>query len=271
MSAIRLLVADVDGTIVTSSKELTDATIAVAQELREAGVALALTSGRPPRGMAALIEPLGLTTPLAAFNGALITTPDLAVISQLAIAELLVPRGVDVLTHAGLDVWLYQGGDWFVRNLESPHVVREARTVAFEPVVVDDFTHLTRNVVKLVGVSDDRAIMERARGAVHRHFADQLAAAASQPYYLDVTNRRANKGSVVDFFCVHFGLRRDQIAVIGDMATDVAMFERAGLAIAMGNANAAVQHAADKVTLSNDREGFAFAVRTYVLSERATS
>lgn len=271
MSAIKLLIADVDGTIVNSSKELTADTIAVAQELREAGVALALTSGRPPRGLASLVEPLGLTTPLAGFNGALVTTPELAVISQLAIAELLVPRGIDVLSRAGLDVWLYQGGDWYVRNLKSSHVAREAGTVGFEPIMVEDFTGLTRNVVKLVGVSDNPAVMEHARDAVHRHFAGQLAAANSQPYYLDVTNRGANKGSVVDYFCVHFALHRDEVAVIGDMATDVAMFERAGLAIAMGNANAAVQHAADKVTRSNDREGFAFAVRNFVLGDGATT
>ena len=59
---VRLLVADVDGTLVTSNKKLTDAAIAAVAALRSAGVCFSLTSGRPTKGMAMLIDPLG--TPL---------------------------------------------------------------------------------------------------------------------------------------------------------------------------------------------------------------
>ncbi len=75
--AIRLLVADVDGTLVTPDKVLTRRAIAAVAELRQAGILFALTSGRPPRGMQMLIAPLELETPLAAFNGGLIVDPDM--------------------------------------------------------------------------------------------------------------------------------------------------------------------------------------------------
>ncbi|MEO8560407.1 MAG: HAD hydrolase family protein, partial [Rhodospirillales bacterium] len=65
---ISLVLADVDGSLVTDDKLLTERAIATARELRDAGIMLAITSGRPPRGMSMLIEPLALRTPIAGFN-----------------------------------------------------------------------------------------------------------------------------------------------------------------------------------------------------------
>ena len=69
--SIRLLLADIDGTLVTQDKVLTSQAIAAVAKLRQAGIMFAVTSGRPPRGMSMLIEPLELSTPIAAFNGGL--------------------------------------------------------------------------------------------------------------------------------------------------------------------------------------------------------
>ena len=80
--AIRLLLADVDGTLVTRDKVLTDRAIAAVGKLRQAGILFAVTSGRPPRGMSMVIEPLGITTPIAAFNGGLFARPDMSVIEE---------------------------------------------------------------------------------------------------------------------------------------------------------------------------------------------
>jgi len=76
--AIRLLLADVDGTLVTPDKELTDRAVAAVRRLGDARILFAITSGRPPRGMSMLIEPLNLTTPIAAFNGGLMVNPDMS-------------------------------------------------------------------------------------------------------------------------------------------------------------------------------------------------
>src|ERR1700728_5367793 len=84
---IRLLLADVDGTLVTQDKVLTDQTVAVAQELRKAGITLAITSGRPPRGMSMLIAPLKLEGAIAGFNGCVFVHPDLSVIESHLLDE----------------------------------------------------------------------------------------------------------------------------------------------------------------------------------------
>jgi Cof subfamily protein (haloacid dehalogenase superfamily) len=263
--AIRLLLADVDGTLVTPDKALTEATIAAVRELHEAGILFALTSGRPPRGMSMLIEPLDVRTPIAAFNGGLLVDRDMSVIEQRTIPAELVPPTIELLEAHDLDVWLYQGAEWFVRDRNGPHVEREAQTVQFEPTVRTDYDGLVDRIAKIVGVSDDHDAVARAATAARERFGDHVSAARSQPYYVDVTHPRANKGSVVEYLSRRYDIPGEQIATIGDMPNDVLMFARSGLSIAMGNADREVQRAARRVTGSNEHDGFAEAVRRFVL------
>jgi Cof subfamily protein (haloacid dehalogenase superfamily) len=263
--SIRLLLSDVDGTLVTQEKELTERTIAAVRALREAEVLFAVTSGRPPRGMAMLIEPLDLRTPIAAFNGGLMVDPELKALEQRAVPGELVPRVVELLESHKLDVWIYRGADWLVRDLEGPHVGQETRTVGFEPTVVESFDRIGDGVVKVVGVSDDFNAVAAAAEAAGERFGDHVSASRSQPYYVDVTHPEANKGVVARWLSAQYGIPGEQIATIGDMPNDVLMFANSGLSIAMGNADREVQRAARRVTSSNDREGFAEAVERWVL------
>jgi Cof subfamily protein (haloacid dehalogenase superfamily) len=263
--AIRLLLADVDGTLVTPEKALTEAAITAVRELHKADILFALTSGRPPRGMSMLIEPLDLRTPIAAFNGGLLVDREMTVIEQRTIPRELVLPTIELLRSHVLDVWLYRGADWFVQDTNGQHVDREAATVQFAPTVRVDYDGLDDQIAKIVGVSDDHDAVARAAAAAHDRFGDHVSAARSQPYYVDITHPQANKGSVVQYLSRLYEIPEAEIATIGDMPNDVLMFARSGLSIAMGNADREVQRAARRVTDSNDHDGFAAAVRRFVL------
>ena len=262
---IKLLLADVDGTLVTSKKVLTPRAIAAVAALRTAGVLFAITSGRPPRGMAHLIAPLKLDTPIASFNGGEMVDGELKIIEAKAIPGDLARETVAVLEEFKIDAWLYVGQDWFVRDPQAPHVEREAATVKFEPTVVAGFDGLLDQVVKIVGVSDDHDLLAKCEAAAKRRLGDRLTAARSQPYYFDVTHRDANKGAVADYLAQHFAIPREAIATIGDQPNDLTMFRRSGFSIAMGNAPDEVKNEASAVTDSCDDEGFAKAVERHVL------
>ena len=262
---IRLMLADVDGTLVTNDKVLTDRAIAAVGALRAAGITFAVTSGRPPRGMSMLVEPLQLGTPLAAFNGGLFVHPDMTVIESKTVPQHLVEPIIGLVDSFGLDAWVYRGADWFVLDPKGAHVDREQWTVKFPPTVTDSFSDLTDGVAKIVGVSDDLDAVARAEAKAREQFGDHVSAARSQPYYLDVTHPQANKGGVVEYLSRHLDVPAVQIATIGDMPNDVLMFSPSGLSIAMGNASSEVQRAARRVTTSNEDEGFANAVERYVL------
>ena len=264
---IRLFLADVDGTLVTQDKVLTDRAIAAVAKLKQAGILFAITSGRPPRGMSMLIEPLGLTTPIAGFNGGVFVRPDMSVIEQRVILDDVTPSVIDVLGTHGMDVWVYRGSDWFIRDPRAPHVAREAWTVKFEPTVVDSFASVSDAVAKVVGVSDDYDAVQKAVDAVRDRFGDHVSAARSQPYYADVTNPDANKGGVARYLSQVYDIPAEEIATIGDQPNDVLMFARSGLSIAMGNASPEVQKAARRVTTSNQDEGFANAVERFILPQ----
>lgn len=262
---IGLVLADVDGTLVTPEKELTDRTIAAVQALKDAGVKFAVTSGRPPRGMQMLVEPLQLSLPLAAFNGGLYARADMSVIEERSIDPALVAPIVQLIGDHELDAWLYRGADWLLRDPHAPHVQKEADTVRFAPTVVENFNGIAKGIAKIVGISDDLERVAKAEADARAKFGAHVSAARSQPYYLDVTHPDANKGAVLQHFSREYDVPLERIATLGDQPNDMLMFNDAGLSIAMGNAGEEVQRAATKVTASNDQEGFAIAIERFVL------
>jgi Cof subfamily protein (haloacid dehalogenase superfamily) len=264
-SGIRLMLADVDGTLVTPDKVLTEQAIDAVRSLGQAGILFAVTSGRPPMGMSMLIEPLDITTPIAAFNGGLLVNRDMSVIEQRVLPEETVRPVAELMGSFGLDVWVYRGADWYVPDPHGSHVARESATVQFAPKVMAGLDGLTTDVAKLVGVSDDTDAVARAGAAARDKFGHHVTAALSQPYYLDVTHPDANKGAVAQYLSGKYSIPPEAIATIGDMPNDVLMFAHSGLSIAMGNASPEVQRAARRVTSSNSDEGFANAVKNFIL------
>jgi len=263
---IRLLLADVDGTLVTPDKRLTETTRAIAGELRDADIVLAITSGRPPRGMSMLIGPLALQCAIAGFNGGVFVNPDLSVIETHALDPTTAKQALKLILDQGLDAWIYTAEEWLVRDTAAPHVAREAWTVKFDAKVVATFTdaHLMQ-AVKIVGVSDDTDLVAACEKLAQKTLGEKASAERSQSYYLDVTHPQANKGAVVATLSRLLNIPFAQIATMGDMPSDVLMFRKSGFSIAMGNSSEEVKAQASVVTDSNENEGFAKAVRQFVL------
>jgi Cof subfamily protein (haloacid dehalogenase superfamily) len=267
---VKLVIADVDGTLVTQDKVLTKRAVEAVLRLHEAGILFTITSGRPPRGMAMLIDPLKLTLPLAAFNGGVLIQPDLKTVVDQKFLPPGVPENViEAIENHGLDVWLYTDIDWFVHDPNAPHVAREQWTVKFPPNVVKTFAGLLGRVAKIVGVSDDLERVAECEKDVQQGGGTHISAARSQPYYLDVTHPQANKGEVVLSLSRLLNIPVAQIATLGDMPNDVLMFQKSGVSIAMGNASPEVQASATYVTSSNQEEGFANAIEKFVLNVRS--
>jgi Cof subfamily protein (haloacid dehalogenase superfamily) len=265
MSAIKLLLADVDGTLVTKDKVLTERAQQRVRDLKAAGIAFAITSGRPPKGMNMLLQPLAIETPIAGFNGGQWVNPDLSIIESHTLPRDIADKTAKALRDRGLDVWVYSGADWLIHDKDAPHAAREEWTVKFPPKIVPDFGDALDHAVKIVGVSDDLDLMQKIAEDIRQELGSAASAALSQPYYLDVTSPQANKGAVVEYLAKHLGIAPGQIATIGDQPNDVLMFRKSGLSIAMGNAHDNVKSQATHVTESSEAEGFAIAIERYIL------
>jgi len=164
-----------------------------------------------------------------------------------------------------VEVWVFSGNDWLVRDVHGLNVDREIRTVQFQPTAVEDFGVGLQAAGKIVGVSNDFDLLTRCEDEIRTKLGDAASVIRSQRYYLDITHRLANKGDAVVALSKLMGVPTEEIAVIGDGNNDIAMFERCGLSIAMGNAGPDVQKEAQFVTAPNTDDGFAKAVRNYVL------
>jgi hydroxymethylpyrimidine pyrophosphatase-like HAD family hydrolase len=171
------------------------------------------------------------------------------------------------LIARGLDAWIYQRNDWFLRDPKAPHAERESRTVQFPPIVTNDLESHIEGVVKIVGISDDLALVEACEDEARDRFGDVASAARSQRYYLDITHPDANKGAVVRRLSHDLGIPFDNIATLGDMPNDCLMFAQSGLSIAMGQSSEEVKRAVRRVAKPNTEEGFAEAIERYVLPE----
>jgi len=262
---ISLVLADVDGTLVNEEKVLTERAQSAVGELRRAGIRFAITSGRPPLGMAMLFDQLALDTAIAGFNGGLFVERDLKILEQKTVPADVARQAIDLIREHGLDAWVYRGNDWLITKADAPHVAREAWTVKFEPKIVADLGQELDHVAKIVGVSDDYDKVQRCEAEARTSFGRRATAARSQPYYLDITNKDANKGAVVEYLSSHMEVPIQEIATIGDQPNDVLMFKRSGLSIAMGNASDDVKKQADATTDSYNDEGFAKAIERFIL------
>jgi hypothetical protein len=270
MTRIELVVSDVDGTLVTKDKTLTDAARSAVRRLHEAGIGFTITSSRPTVGMRFLIEPLGITLPLGPFNGSSIVDPQLKPIEAHLIPAAAAQRGLDILNQFGADIWLFTNDLWFTRNPDGEYVPNEKRAIRADPTIVTDFAPYLSAACKIVGASSDAALLQRCEVAMQQALGRDATAVRSQSYYLDVTPPGCDKGTFVQAMARRLAISTDAIATIGDMQNDLAMFRKSGLSIAMGNATDDVKKMAKRVTKSNEDEGFAGAVEMILRNNEAS-
>ena len=260
MTRIALVVSDVDGTLVTHKKILTDAAKGAVRRLSDAGIGFTIVSSRPTIGMRFLIEPLEITLPVGSFNGSSIVDPQLNPIEQHLIPAATVQTSLDVFDEFGVDIWLFTNDLWLTRNGNGEYVPNEIRAIRANPTVVADFSPYLTAACKIVGASSDAPLLQRCEAAMQKTLGGQATAVRSQSYYLDVTPPGHDKGTFVQAMAKRQGIPTDAVATIGDMENDLAMFRTSGLSFAMGNAADHVKKMATHVTASNEDDGFAKAI-----------
>jgi Cof subfamily protein (haloacid dehalogenase superfamily) len=260
MTRIALVVSDVDGTLVTKDKTLTDGAQRAVRRLHDAGIGFTITSSRPPVGMRFLVAPLGITLPIGPFNGSSIVDTDLKPIEQHLIPVDAVRKSLEVLDQFSVDVWLFTNEAWVIRRDDGKYVPHERHTIQHDPVYATDFAPFIDKACKIVGASADPELLARCEAAVQKILGNTALAVRSQTYYLDITPPGQNKGTFVEAMARRLGISSSAVATIGDMQNDLAMFKVSGISIAMGNATDDVKRQATHVTASNEDDGFAGAV-----------
>jgi Cof subfamily protein (haloacid dehalogenase superfamily) len=267
MTRISLVISDVDGTLVTHDKRLTDAAIKAVKHLAEKNISFTVTSSRPSFGMRMLVEPLGLKLPFGAFNGGLIVDPAFNVLEKSVIPTATARMAIDALESCGVDIWLFTADRWLITRDDGRYVPHERNTILTDPITVSRFDGAMNDACKIVGVSADPEKLMQCEATMQAALSDRASAARSQSYYLDITPAGRNKGTFVEAMATRLGVSPQTIATIGDMSNDLAMFGKSGLSFAMGNATDGVKARATHVTDTNDNDGFAKAMDRIIALE----
>lgn len=262
---IRLVVTDVDGTLVRPDKSLSPAVLTQVQALRDHGVRLAVVSSRATVGLDVLIGPLALDTPRAGFNGAVVLDPANRILHERVIAEAVCRDVVSRLEAGGLDIWMFADGRWLLKNEQLPYIEHERRSLSADYEAVTSFEPFFARTHKLMGCSTDFAAVALAETSLAEAAGAEASVHRSQLFHVDITHRDANKGAAALLIARSLGIDPAEMACIGDMANDIPMLDVAGLPIAMGNAPDSVRQHAQATVASNEADGWAEAVEHLIL------
>ena len=268
MSKIKLVITDVDGTLVTTEKALRPSAVAAVRRLHDAGIGFTICSSRPPFGLTTMRDALQITLPFGGYNGGSIVEPDLTVIEQVCIPPAVARQAVDVFHTNGIDTWVFVGNEWVILNRQGDHVDHEIHTIDVPPTVVGAYEDKHFSAVgKIVGASNNHDLVAKVEHIMQESLGHSAHAARSQAYYCDVIAPGISKGRIVELLGQRLGLQRDEIAVLGDMTNDLDMFDAAGFPIAMGNAPDHVKAKAKAVAPdTNDADGWAGAIDQFILA-----
>lgn len=264
--AIELVLCDMDGTLLMPDHSISPRNLAAVKALQAIGVHFTLATGRPPRGMRDQVKQLGIELPTAAFNGGVLVSADGSYLQSHRLPYEAVRKTLEVLAHhSEVEVWVFADDEWLLRDPHGPMVAQEQNSLGYAPRVVLDFEQYGQRVDKIVATCRNVSLLAELEHQLQRAFNDQALASRSQAHYLDVTAPRANKGDALVTLADLLGVPLERTMVIGDGGNDPAMFHRAGLSVAMGQASQEVRQQAMQVTSSNLEDGVAQAIERYVL------
>lgn len=254
---IRMLISDIDGTLLNPESQLSSENADAIARCRQAGLKVSLSSARPPFGMRWLIEELQLQTVCSGLNGAILFHPRGDVLVQCALDEATVQTLAQYMNQHGVDVWLYTKDAWFVPRMDGPHVRHNASSLRTEPQWYECLHDITAPILKVVGAAVDPDSLTACELELSQALAGRITTTRSQSHYLDVTHPSADKGTAAIVIAVAEDVEIEDLAVVGDSLADIPMFRIAGLSVAMGQASDEVRETATEVTATNRENGVA--------------
>ncbi len=265
----RVVALDLDGTLLTSDKRLTQRTIRALTRLLARNVEVVICTGRPPRHARSLARQLPLRQPLICFNGAALCDHQTgAVTVRHRLPAEVAAQALRRLrqTAPGVLVGLESEHGWYLDEALFQLRTSTADLGAESPTgvgAVESF--LDGDAVKILAQHPDLPAATLAAPLADLG----LYRTWSTHHLLELLHPRVNKREGLEELCTRLGVARDQVAAFGDQRNDVEMLRWAGHGFAMGNASDEAKAAADEVIADNDREGVAAVIEAWLADSPA--
>jgi Cof subfamily protein (haloacid dehalogenase superfamily) len=256
----RLIVVDVDGTLLDSQHQLPQSVATAVGAAQQHGLAVTLATGKMLHSVRPLIEAMDLHGPQITLNGAalvlaetgepLVYHPLREEDRRFAIETVHATAPEVLITHFLLDKIIVEQPD---HPLLPTLLAYGEKQIASVPSLLADNLPPAAKIL-LVGT---RKQLSDLRGAVTPALEPRVIVTTTAPDFLEFFDPSAGKGNGLAALLDLVNQSHEAVIAIGDGENDLPLFAQAGLSVAMGNASVAVQQAADLVIGSNDAAGVA--------------
>ena len=268
----KLLVLDVDGTLLNDAKEITKRTLSALLKIQQMGVRVVLASGRPSYGLMKVAKTLELGNYggfILSYNGCqIINAQNGEILFERRINPEMLPYLEKKARKNGFALFTYHDNLILTNNSDDEHVLDEAELNDLVVIEEEEFsTAIDFAPCKCMLVSDDEAALVALEEHWKKRLSGVLDVFRSEPFFLEVVPCSVDKANTLGALLEHLGVKREEVIAIGDGVADVTMLQLAGKSVAMGHAQDSVKVCADYVTGSNEEDGVAQAVEKFILSE----
>lgn len=265
--AIKLAALDLDDTLLDGALKISDECVETIRQVRAKGIIVTLATGRMFKSALPYARQLNIDVPLITYQGAWVKNS----ISGEEIYYQPVPCDLarDVmqfLRDRGVHFHTY-----FNDNLCMEALTEEGRyysgIAGIEPVLLPNLIESleTEKPIKILAVSFDEQKILDMEAELKKRFGTRLYITRSKPYFLEVMDARATKADALQVIARHYNIKQNEVMAVGDSYNDLAMIKWAGTGVAMGNACDAIKESADFITASNEEDGVAEALRSFIL------
>lgn len=268
--AYELLVLDIDGTLTTSEKIISDTTYRAIMAIQERGHKVVLASGRPTPGILPLAKQLKLDEYVGyilSFNGAkIINCQTGEVIYQKTLPDGVLPKLYQAALEYQVGILSYED-DSIIAGTDIDYYIKKEADINHIPCrKVENFPeYITWEVNKCI-MTADGDYLATVEEKMKKRFGNILSIYRSEPFFLEIMPHNVDKADSLGKLLDYLGLSREQMISCGDGYNDLTMIQYAGMGVAMANARDIVKKHADYITLSNDEDGVAHIIDKFMLS-----
>lgn len=268
----KLLVLDVDGTLLNDEREISKRTLAALLKVQQMGVRIVLASGRPTYGLMPLAKTLELGNYggfVLSYNGCqIIKAQNGEILFERRINPEMLPYLEKKARKNGFAIFTYHNDTLITDSSDNEYIKNEALLNNLKIIKEDEFsTAIDFAPCKCMLVSDKEEALIELEQHWEKRLAGTLDAFRSEPYFLEVVPCGVNKANTLGALLEHLEVTREEAIAVGDGVCDVTMLQLAGMGIAMGHSQDSVKVCADYVTASNEEDGVALAVEKLILAE----
>lgn len=268
----KLLVLDVDGTLLNDAKEISKRTLASLLKVQQMGIRVALASGRPTYGLMPLAKTLELGNYggfIISYNGGqIINAQNGEILFERRINPEMLPYLEKKARKNNFTIFTYHDDTILTDSSDNEHVRAEANLNNLKIIQEEEFsTAIDFAPCKCILVSNDEEALKDLEEHWKKRLDGTLDVFCSEPYFLEVVPCGIDKANTLGVLLSYLNIAREEVIAIGDGVCDVNMLQVAGLGIAMGHAQDSVKVCADYVTASNEEDGVAQSVEKLILAE----